>query len=690
MSNKIADGFVSKTTAAHALSISRELMEEDLAKSGLDEHDLQAEPLPAAPLGLKHPDWWLGGYKIPYFSPTGEKLEAMYRIRVFYKPEIPKDQLKAEGVGKYTQPAGEFLMRAGLPRIVPYLYPNYAEQTGGTLFICEGEKKAAKVAETFKCRAIGIGGKDMWHEWTERGRSQAKALNSWIRDALDMAKPDTVVLLTDPDIERADVMSSYSGLFLRLQAHLGDGRVRMINPGYKIDDYLAAEGEDMELVDLLAMEDVPEADLMLSRDDLITQYGLVPRWASVQGEMRISGIETNNVNIDKLLDQFPRFKGALQYNEDQGRVEVWGEEFKEGKHDHQILCFFQEHLHMPKVGRKMVLETIRGVAHKHTYSAAREDILAAGRWDGNDHISRVFSFLDDNSLAAMRALICGYVKRVMHPGCDWRLMVTLHGPQKVGKSGTMGWLVGDTLGSKTGRLFTMSGAQLDGRDKDVVRRMMSPGIVLLDDVDTLHRDQHGRLKALITQQSEVQRRAYGSVDETFVRRGIMAGTTNRAKFLPNDKSGNTRFAVVEVKAMMPFNEMYERRAAVIAQAWAMVEDGYEPDDIDFESADSHMATDDMEEDFLEFLEGIKDGVQKIDNVWVFKHPSDGRVAFKADAFWHRRGGGTRRGWERDNLREIAEKHGFAWHGKDNKIRFGKDVFLKNVFVGYMGLSLIHI
>lgn len=132
----------------------RDLMLEDLARSGLDEKDarlMKLEPLTreetARVLG---PQWKHLGYRIPYFNLDGTANE-FWRIR-FLEP------VHAFGSGKkvtrYRQPA-DSQPYAYFPPYVDWLA--IATDPSRTVVITEGEKKAAKACrEGVPC--IGLGG----------------------------------------------------------------------------------------------------------------------------------------------------------------------------------------------------------------------------------------------------------------------------------------------------------------------------------------------------------------------------------------------------------------------------------------------------------------------------------------------------------------------------------------------------
>ena len=659
--NKVADGFIDASILEVKRKISKELMEEDLAKSGLEDSDLYAEARSLPSLWCPRGDLAVGCYRIPYFDQSGAQLEHMWRERVFYKAGAPAD------LPKYVQPNKEELARHEVLACMPYLYPHGVASLG--VFICEGEKKTAKVADHFGVRAIGIGGKDMWHH----PDVHPKVLHPELVKAL--AAGGDIVILADPDInEKEQVKKSYAGLLLRLKAQYPDRSVRIIATPEKVDDWLVGGAADIELDELLQLEDVPGMDTALSMTDLAKHYKLLTiSKINPAGVAVVTGIYVNEHNVMKLLSAHPKHKDSLRYNEDAAKLEVFGQPIQNNLQDAGILEGLQWDMYMPKLTLRVCQTAIKHVAMKNSYSPAMEDILACGEWDGEEWFEKIFS---EELAPVMRALVCGYVKRVMDPGCDWRIMVILAGPQKVGKTGCARWVTG----SKE-RVYDFHAGQMDGKDKDILKRLMRPGISLFDDIDTFGRTEKGRLKAIITQQSTTLRGAYKEHDETLLRRGVMMGTTNDPQIIPDDPTGNTRFVVGMVPALLPFDLMIKHRPAIIACARGLLADGYAAEDIDFvEMTAKYTEEAAITEQLREFVDDLRSGAIKVNSVDVFS--KDGVVYFKASRFWQQVNGRADykpKDWERKELGLRARALGLVWHDSSHGVRFKAGVNVKNLW-----------
>ena len=645
---------------------SKEFMESDLEAVGLDPSDIYSVALKFPPPGI--PDGWaLAAYTIPYFTPEGELLEGMLRIRVKYREEITKAQLKQAGIGKYIGPTRAALIARNLTTTEPYLYP--WRGTSSTVCICEGEKKAAKVSNEWKLRTIGIGGKDMWGE-----RDDSRVVHTRIVSAIVDAEATRVVIIADPDIHtREDVRRSFTDFYFKLCGQLPGLTVTLVTPptegDVKIDDWLhlsSTNGDAGSIDDLAAVEGL---ELARGVETLTAEFDLI-RKHTARG---LGGLESNAYNAYQLIKSHPLLKNGWRYNEDSNMVEYNGHPHL-AKDIGRVQGIMQRYLHLPTVSRAIVEEAVQREAWEHKYSPLHDEIMGI-RWDGVDRLDSDYWGAD--KAAVIRATVCGYVKRIMQPGCFWRIMPIFTGPQGVGKTGFADWLAGGH-----GNVFDIHRGALAREDKDVTRRTMQPGIVRIDDLDSFGGAEIGRLKAMITATSAVLRVAYGREDRVYLRRGIMIATTNHKNIIPDDSTGNTRFAVVDVQEKFNFDQMHIDRLQILAQAWEMIKGGYEPTDIDFEAMKEYRETSPLRDKLDTFLDDIRDGTLKADDltIWRTQHDKKECVAFKAERFWLIMGKDPTM-YEAKTFKQLCIEYGLEHFAKDRKVRLGGKV-AKNVYVLY--------
>jgi len=643
---------------------SKRFMEEDLASVGLDEHDVYAQPLTVPPFGIP-PGWAVAAYRLPYFDAEGNTLEGMYRDKVKYREDITKAMLKEAGCGKYRGPPAAILQARNLTTTEPYLYPHTGPSE--TVYITEGEKKAAKVANDWRVRAIGIGGKDMWGERIVGG---SKVIHTKIVQAIVASGCTEIVVVADPDIlEREDVRRSYADFYFKLRGTFQDLEIQLvIPPEAKIDDWLTAMDGLGIPGDLVGVEGI---ELERSIEQLAQEFELT-RKRTLRG---FGPLEQSVFNAHQLIHKHSSLRGAWAYNEDHMAIEYNGREY--GQDDViRIQYLMQRHLHLPTIAYHILEAAVYEEAKTHKYSPARDEIMGAGRWDGIDRLEAEYWSLTTGGAAVIRATVLGYVKRILHPGCFWRIMTIFTGPQGVGKTGFADWLVGGV-----GKVYDIHRGSLAREDKDVTRRMMQPGIMRIDDLDSFGGAEIGRLKAMITSRDATLRVAYGKEDMTFKRRGIMIATTNHKHIVPDDPTGNTRFAVVELSEKLPFDRLLEDRLQILAQARDMVVDGYtEPDDIDFEAMKEFRETSPLRDKLDMFLDDIRDGSIKADSVTIWKTKYNGKdaYAFKAERFWLVVGREPSM-YESKSFKQLAIEYGMIHFAKDKKLRLG-GAYLKNVYL----------
>lgn len=156
--------------------------------------------------------------------------------------------------------------------------------------------------------------------------------------------------------------------------------------------------------------------------------------------------------------------------------------------------------------------------------------MVAGAW-----LSEFAGAPDDEytRAVAMRWLIAA-VARAYRPGCQAREVLTLIGPQNIGKSMLLKTLCGEWFKD-----------DLD-LGKDSAQALLGMWIVELAEIDKLvATDRHGALKAFISTGVDNYRRPYGHEFVTVQRCSVFAATANPTQIF-RDPTGNTRFNVVDV------------------------------------------------------------------------------------------------------------------------------------------------
>jgi len=133
-----------------------------------------------------------------------------------------------------------------------------------------------------------------------------------------------------------------------------------------------------------------------------------------------------------------------------------------------------------------------------------------------------------------RTLICA-VARAFNPGCKHDTACVLMGDQGAYKSSFWGCLGGPFFSDALG----------DISSKDDVMVLHRSWMMEWAELDHITGRRHaGQVKAFLSQAVDLMRVPYGKAVESFPRRGIIVGTTNKTTGFLVDETGNRRFWVI--------------------------------------------------------------------------------------------------------------------------------------------------
>ena len=212
-------------------------------------------------------------------------------------------------------------------------------------------------------------------------------------------------------------------------------------------------------------------------------------------------------------------------------------------------------------GKDRIFDAVNVVANEHSFHPVR-DYLDTCVWDG---VPRVDSLLIDifgaedtvYTRTVTRKAIVAAVARIYRPGCKFDYMLTLRGPQGIGKS---------TLFAKLGGAwFSDTFSTVQG--KDAYEQVQGVWIVEVGELAGMKKAEVETIKLFISKQVDRFRPAYGRRIQEFPRQCIFIGTTNEEQFL-RDPTGNRRFWVVETPNE-PSSELWDEITEdVVRQIWA--------------------------------------------------------------------------------------------------------------------------
>ena len=179
-----------------------------------------------------------------------------------------------------------------------------------------------------------------------------------------------------------------------------------------------------------------------------------------------------------------------------------------------------------------------------------EDWILSKPWDGVDRRQALCDTLverEDFPKKLKEALVgkwalSAVAAALMPSGFHCRGVLTLQGPQAIGKTAWVASLVPDEV--LRAQVVLLS-HHLDGGNKDSITRAASHWLVEIGELDSSFKKDIARLKGFITADVDKVRRPYGRLDSEYPRRTVFAATVNDTNFLV-DPTGNSRWWSVPV------------------------------------------------------------------------------------------------------------------------------------------------
>ena len=217
---------------------------------------------------------------------------------------------------------------------------------------------------------------------------------------------------------------------------------------------------------------------------------------------------------------------------------------------------------------KLCWRAVTTAAYENGFHPIRE-YLEGLEWDGQERIRRALRhFLgapeDELTHQCMKMFMIGALRRIYEPGCKFEYVLTLVGGQGIGKSTFFRflaiqdkWFTDDLVGFKSSRIFEKISGHWIIEMSEMLAIMNAKGA---DEV-----------KSFLSRQSDVYRDPYAVFSDDRPRQCVFGATTNRAKCLPFDRTGNRRFLPVlvdEAQAEVHILENEAESRAYIDQMWA--------------------------------------------------------------------------------------------------------------------------
>ena len=268
-----------------------------------------------------------------------------------------------------------------------------------------------------------------------------------------------------------------------------------------------------------------------------------------------------------ILENDPRIKGKLVYNEFSNRATVvgklpWSDEEKRDWRDDDdsgVRHFLESSYNLTGAGK--IADAVTIVYQKNKIHPVRE-YLNSLTWDG---IKRVETLLtdylgaEDNiyTRAVIKTHLVAAVARVMRPGCKYDTMLTLTGPQGIGKSTFIRYLAKDWFNDS---LDTVKG-------KEAYEQLQGSWLIEIGELTATKKADIEATKLFLSKTEDIYRVAYGRRTSRFPRQCIFWGTSNDSEFL-RDKTGERRYWPVDCGVLPVRKSIFDDLKGEVDQIWA--------------------------------------------------------------------------------------------------------------------------
>ncbi len=280
------------------------------------------------------------------------------------------------------------------------------------------------------------------------------------------------------------------------------------------------------------------------------------------------GVLRNTIdNAVIILENDPRIKGKLIYNEFSNRATViaklpWNDDKNRDWNDEDdagVRHFLESNYGL--TGASKIADAVSIVYQRHKIHPVRE-YLNSLTWDGTKRIETLLTdYLGAEDTLYTRAVIKTHltaaVARVMQPGCKYDTMLTLTGPQGIGKSTFIRYLGKDWFSDS---LETVKG-------KEAYEQLQGCWLIELGELTATRKADIEAVKLFLSKVEDIYRVAYGRRTSRFKRQCVFWATSNDREFL-RDRTGDRRTWPVDCGVIVPVKDVFKELQAEVNQIWA--------------------------------------------------------------------------------------------------------------------------
>jgi hypothetical protein len=232
--------------------------------------------------------------------------------------------------------------------------------------------------------------------------------------------------------------------------------------------------------------------------------------------------------------------GRIRYNSFSQQIEIDGRVL-EGAERFYLSLAEQNY----KVSKELAVDCLVQVAHENPYDPVAlylDHVAATVEPAYIDALATAYLRPEDSATEGptlydhmLRCTLIGAVRRAFEPGCKHDTATVLMGDQGARKSSFWSALGGPFFSDALGDISSKD-------DLMVLHRSWIMEWAELDHV--MGRKHAGQIKSFLSQSTDLFRVPYGKATESFPRRGIIVGSTNRSTGFLVDDTGNRRFWVI--------------------------------------------------------------------------------------------------------------------------------------------------